>query len=112
MKIKSLHILDFFRELFIFSVVLAIFLFGNSAAEETLLWFFCLISFLAFMAAGVNSSNPKTRFTQNKTRFEFCTLLALCLIVVYFEHWVIATLVFVSNFVFIASCINQDKKDN
>lgn len=86
MTIKSLRFLDFFREFITFSVVLAVFIFGNSAAITTLLWFLCLVSFLAFVATGINSQKQKTKFTKNKTKFEHFTLLALCFILVYFGH--------------------------
>lgn len=106
MAIKSLRLgfLDFFREFINFSVVLAVFIFGNSAAITTLLWFLCLGSFLAFVATCTNRQEQKTKFTKNKTIFELFTLLALCIILVYFGHWIIATLVFISHFVFIGTC--------
>ncbi|OOF45700.1 hypothetical protein BKK51_05580 [Rodentibacter trehalosifermentans] len=112
MTIKSLRFLDFFREFITFSVVLGIFIFGNSAAITTLLWFLCLVSFLAFVAAGINAPEQKIKYTQNKTKFENISLLALCLILVYFGHWFIATLFFISCFLFNSTCLDKDKKDN
>ncbi|OOF82496.1 hypothetical protein BKG93_11185 [Rodentibacter ratti] len=111
MTIKSLRFLDFFREFIIFSVVLAVFISGNSAAITTLLWFICLVLFFAFISAGINARKQEIKFTKNKTIFENIALLALCLIIVYFEHWFIATLFFISHFLFYSTCFDKDKKD-
>lgn len=108
MKIKSLRIQDFIREFFIFSVTIAVFIFGNQGAITALLWFFGVISAFAVLASYGNNLKQQFQFTENKIIFETWTLLALCSIIVYFEHPIMATFLLISNLVFICSCKQEN----
>ena len=111
--LKSLRFLDFVCEFILFSVVLAVFMIGNSGAQITLIWIITILSVAAWVYTPSNHKNKTFRYTKKKATFELITLVLLSSIFVYFGHWIVGSFILFSNFLFICSCApDKDQKDD
>lgn len=107
MKVKTFSYLDILKELIIFSVVIYGFYFSPQDIVNVVYWLLWLWAILVYPCM---LNNDELAYTENKGYFEFYTTLFLCMVIVYFGFYILATVFFIGHVGFIGSCIKNRKK--